>query len=387
MGDRGAGGRAARPGALAGGGALPDSADHAGASRGVHGAGDAVPHPPRREPPRPRAPHRVLRVRLARRRAGRRGGGPGRAGRVLVDSRVSARDRRGHPPAAPERRGRPHGEIARRTLGVARRARRCCSSPDTGACPPSTSARTRRSSRRARSSPGCSRSPATSRSRSAWFGRRSRFRQCCCCSRRGRRCSSPATAAGLLVGAGVVRTGGEVLAPRAHVLRRAPGHVHSERRLARADARHDDARRAGVSRQGARPAHRLLPSLRPDRRRRLHARSRRAVPRRRCGRSGRRRARRVRRQRRPHGLLRDRRGRHPNRGESSVLHLPGRREGPSGGDGADDGGRRTARAARHAGGLVRSDRHRCVLVGRDPHAPHHPRGRGDVRVAPQSRAA
>ena len=58
----------------------------------------------------------VLRVRLARRRAGRGGGGARRAGRVLLDSRVSARDRRGTlSPAA---------EASRRTAWRHRRARR-----------------------------------------------------------------------------------------------------------------------------------------------------------------------------------------------------------------------------------------------------------------------
>ena len=61
--------------------------------------------------------------------------------------------------------------------------------------------------------------------------------------------------------------------PRTHILRRARSVGPSERRLARADSRHDDAWRAGVSRQGSRPAHRRLSSLRADRRCHLHARS------------------------------------------------------------------------------------------------------------------
>ena len=37
-----------------------------------------------------------------------------------------------------------------------------------------------------------------------------------------------------------------------------------------------------------------------------------------------------------------------------------------------------------ARGFLRSHRRRCVFVGRDSHAPHHARGRGDVHVAPQT---
>ena len=194
-----------------------------------------------------------------------------------------------------------------------------------------------------------------------------------------------ATTAGLLDRSGRGQNRRRRARPRAHVLRRAPGDGHPERRLARPDAWHDDARRAGGSRQAALAADGLLPSVRSARRRRLHARARRAVPRRRGDRPRRGRARGLRRQRRPHGLFRDRRCGHPHRGESSILHLPGRREGAAGGNRADGGSRRPARAPGHAGSLVRSDRRRRVLVGRDPDASHHPRGRGRVRVAPEGR--
>ena len=120
-------------------GALPDPAGRAGPSRGVHGAGDVVPHPPRREPAGRRASHRVLHVRLARRRARRGGGGARRAGGVLVDSRVSAGDRRGTPASSAERRRRTARDIARRTPGVARRRGSAARRRATGPCRPSTS--------------------------------------------------------------------------------------------------------------------------------------------------------------------------------------------------------------------------------------------------------
>ena len=61
----------------------------------------------------------------------------------------------------------------------------------------------------------------------------------------------------------------------------------------------------------------------------------RTVPRCGCHRPGRRRARRVRRQRCPHGLLRGRRGRHPHCREPAVLHVSHRRARTPGHDGAD----------------------------------------------------
>ena len=92
----------------------------------------------------------------------------------------------------------------------------------------------------------------------------------------------------------------------------------------------------------------------------------------------------LRRQRCAHGLLRDRRGRHPHRGESQLLHVPHGGARASGHDDPDTGDRWTARRARDAGILVRSHRRRCVYVGRDTHAPHHARGRCAVHVAPQA---
>ena len=179
--------------------------------------------------------------------------------------------RRGPPAAAAKRRGRPHGEVARRALAW-RGGAAVLLVAGYWACPPSTSARTRRAHveravhvaaiahRRREIAQRVLRAsfaiPAvllllTPRTALLFAGADRRPAR-----RRGRRQNR--------------RRGART---RAHVLRRAPGHVHSERRLARADARHDDARRAGGSRQGARPAHRLLPSLRPDRRRGLHARA------------------------------------------------------------------------------------------------------------------
>ena len=274
MGSGGAAGRAARPGPLAGGGALPDPADHAGASRGVHGAGDAVPHPARREPPRPQRTSRG--TSCASRSAACSAARRRRSSRRPCSRRFSSiRSRSPRPSCSGRRASRRtawRSRARRRWRGAP--ARRCCSSPDTGPCPPSTSARTR---------------PAHVERSFTWLQSLTGDAEI---AQRVARASfaipavllvfTPRTAllfagaaAGLLVGAGVVRTGGEVLAPRAHVLRRAPGHVHSERRLARADARHDDARRAGGARQGAR----VLPTayyhpVRPDRRRRLHARCR-----------------------------------------------------------------------------------------------------------------
>ena len=126
--------RSARPGALACGGALSDPADHAGASRRVHGAGDAVPHAPRRKPPGPCAPHRVFRVRLARRCAGRRGRG-------ASWRRSCSRQFSSIPSRSPRRCSSVRRAFRRiawrnrpRHAGRGAPPRRCCSSPDTGAC-------------------------------------------------------------------------------------------------------------------------------------------------------------------------------------------------------------------------------------------------------------
>ena len=156
-------GRAARPRPLARGGALSDPADHVRASHHVHGAGDAVPHATCREPSGSRAPDRLLRVRLARRCAWRRGRRACRARRVLVDPRyplaIAAAvflrpqtiqaDHSAKSPAASLDVARDRGDIVRRRIlghldlqrarrrgpdataraGVARRFRRfCCGS-------------------------------------------------------------------------------------------------------------------------------------------------------------------------------------------------------------------------------------------------------------------
>ena len=319
----------ARPGAVARRGALSDPADRAGAPRGVHRAGVALPRAPRREPAGPRAPDPLLRVHLARRRAGRRGGGPDRAGRVLLDSRVPARDRARDAAASAERRCGPPAGIAGRTLGVARRARRRCSSPATG----------RVGVRRHRAHDALmSSAPMVwlqsftggDEPRSTWFGRRSPSRPRCCCSRQRTALLFAGTAGGTAPWRGRRQNGRRCAAPRTHVLRCAPGHVPSERRLARADARHDDAWRAGISRQAPAscPPPTTIPSgpigdvvftLAPEGRLRDVA----VVG------PGRRRARRIRRQRRPHGLLRSRRRRHPHCRRIPLLHLSGRREGPA----------------------------------------------------------
>ena len=231
MGDGGAGRRAAGPGALARGGALSDHADHVRASRGVYGAGDAVPHASRREPSRPGAPHRVLRVR--------------------------------------------------------RRWAACWAARQ---WPSSRRSRSRRSSStRSRSPRRCSFVPRACR-RIAWRNRRSTLGVAC---RRGmlfvagywsisvfnERAGVELTQPLIRIvvrdpggPAVVTRADGAALRrhdrrsarrrrrhqnrrrsapPRTHVFRRARSHVPAERRLARAYARHDDARRAGVSRQGS----------------------------------------------------------------------------------------------------------------------------------------
>ena len=198
-------GRAARPGALAGGGTLSDPADHAGAPRGIHRAGDAVPHTARREPAGPHAPHRLLRVRLAWRGIGRRGRGPRRAGRVLLDPRVPARDRRGDPPPASDRRRGPQAKSP-----AGRWAWRAAAAMLFVAGYWGVSASTRAPRRPAALLRASFAIPAalllfTPRAALLFAG----------------------TAAGLLVGAGSRQNRRRSPAPRTLVLRRPPGHVHS----------------------------------------------------------------------------------------------------------------------------------------------------------------
>ena len=136
-----AGGRAARLSALARGGALSDlpiTFAHLTAFTVL-----AMLCHTRLAESRPDPAHLtgVLRVRLAGRRAGRRGSGARRAGRVFVDPRVPTRDRRGPSSPSSERAGGSHGEVARLDAGRGARSRSMLFVAGYWASPSSTSAR------------------------------------------------------------------------------------------------------------------------------------------------------------------------------------------------------------------------------------------------------
>ena len=189
---------------------------------------------------------------------------PRRPARVLVDSRVSPRDRRGASPSPADRPGRPHGELARRPLGVA--------------CRRGRAVRRRILVRLTRFND--EREPLDHRASASDVVRDPGHR--CCCSHRGRRCSSPGQPQDCSSAQAVVRTGGEVLHRERtffgvhEVTSQQNGDWHV---LTHGTTTHGVQAFRGKVRA---PADGVLPSHRADRRCRLHALCRRAVSRRGC---------------------------------------------------------------------------------------------------------